>query len=236
MTTPLGPKRFYAEVGVSAEEGTYRVKLDGRTVRTPGRAILSVPTKPLAEDVAAEWRAQGEHIDPAAMPITRLVNTALDGVARERAAVAAEIARYAGTDLLCYRADAPQELVARQAEAWDPLLAWARDALSVDLVVTTGIIAVEQDAEALARVQSVIEAHGDIALTALNMLTTITGSAVLALAVSHRRLPAEEAFELSRLDEAYQAELWGEDAEAAQRTARLKDEALTAGTVLERLG
>jgi chaperone required for assembly of F1-ATPase len=219
-------RRFWKEAAAGPHgEGGWPVLLDGRQAKTPGGKPLMLPSQALARQVAAEWAAQGEHLELASMPATRLAHTAIEHVPGARAAVAAEVARYAGADLLCYHADQPVELVARHAELWSPLLAWAEADLGVTLVPTTGIAHREQPPESIARAEALALALDDYALTALATATPLFGSAVLAFALQRGRLGGEEAFDLSRLDEAFQEAQWGVDAEAAQRTARLRTEA-----------
>jgi len=211
------PKRFYRGVAVDGAAPAFRVLLDGRPVLTPAKRELALPNRPLAEAVAAEWEAQGERIDPGTMPLTRLVNSVVDGVAGREAEVRADIAKYAAADLLCYRAEAPAELVRRQAEAWDPVLAWARAALGANLAVGRGIVPVAQPeaaAEAVGRALARLDAFG---LAAHHVMTTLTGSVLLALAHAGGRLTAEEAWAAAHVDEDWQIGQWGEDAEAKAR-------------------
>lgn len=218
------PKRFYAEAGVAdAGEGLFRIELDGRPVRTPGRRLLAVPSRPLAEALAREWAAQGEQIDPMTMPMTQLTNSALDGVENAREAVAAEIVRYAGSDLLCYRADAPQQLVARQAEHWDPLLDWARETLGAGFILSEGVRFVSQPDRSLQAIRRSLP-EDSFRLAALNLMTTLSGSALVAIAVWHQRLAPEAAWYAVHIDEATQEEAWGADAEAMlRRDIRYRD-------------
>lgn len=212
------PKRFYKEATVALEGGKFRILLDGRPVRTPARAILELPSQKAAEAVAAEWQAQGDKVNPATMPYTRLANTAIDRLAGAgRDFVVDEICRYGASDLLCYRADAPDKLIARQAAAWDPLLAWLADAYGVRLKVTTGIIFIEQDAADLARLRQIVEGFDDFTLVGLHYVTTVAGSTVIGLALVAGQLKAPEAAALSSVDETFQAELWGEDEEILER-------------------
>ncbi|MDQ0474402.1 ATP12 family chaperone protein [Labrys wisconsinensis] len=221
---PELPRRFYTEAGVVERDGLFALALDGRVARTPGKRLLAVPSRALAEALAGEWAAQGERIDPSTMPMTRIVNSALDGVAEAMPAVAAEIARYAGSDLLCYRAAEPERLVLRQAEAWTPLLDWAATRYGARLVLAEGIVFAEQPAEALAAIEAALTRFGPIGLAALHVLTTLTGSAVLALAVAERRLEPEAAWAAAHVDEDFQTELWGADEEAqARRAARWRE-------------
>jgi chaperone required for assembly of F1-ATPase len=216
------PKRFWRAVSVDGTAPAFRVLLDGKPVRTPARKELAVPSRALARAVAAEWEAQGEHIDPAAMPLTRLVNSAIDGVTGREAEVRAEIAKYAGSDLLCYRAAAPheRELARRQAAAWDPVLAWARADLDVHLLTGQGIVPVAQPQATIAAIEGLLSRLDPLALAAHHVMTTLTGSALLALAHAHGRLTAEEAWAAAHVDEDWQIEQWGEDAEARARRER----------------
>jgi chaperone required for assembly of F1-ATPase len=190
-------------------------------VRTPAKKQLVLPTRALADAVAAEWEAQVERIDPVTMPLTRLANSAIDAVKGREPEVRGDIARYAGSDLICYRAEAPPELVHRQAQAWDPVLAWARDALGASFHVARGIMPVSQPAPAAHSVAHAIEAHGAFELAALHVMTTLMGSALLALAHATGRLTAHDAWAAAHVDEDWQISQWGEDAEAkARREAR----------------
>ncbi len=215
-------KRFYKEASASAgTDGGYTVLLDGKAVKTPKRAMLSLPNLPLAEAIAEEWRGQGETIDPQTMPLTRLAFAAIDVVTPERARIAKQILKYVETDLLCYRAEDPPELVARQALAWDPLLDWAAETYDVRLKVGFGIRPVPQPPEAIAELEQAIARYDEFELTALHTATTITGSVILALALAKEQVNAEEAFAAATLDETFQAEKWGRDAEPEQRRHRL---------------
>lgn len=210
-------KRFYKETAIAAEADGWSVALDGRPMRTPARAALLLPTQGLAAAVAAEWAAQGEEIDPRAMVMTGLANAAIDQVATGRAAFAEGVALYATSDLLCYRADGPQQLVARQAAAWDPLLDWARTRYDVAFAVTQGIIPVAQPLEMLERLRQAVVAQPDFILTGLSTLVTLSGSLVCGLAVVECAFDAATVWAAAEIDERWQAEQWGEDAEAAQR-------------------
>ncbi|MCB1444563.1 MAG: ATPase [Rhizobiaceae bacterium] len=224
MKNPL-PKRFYKDVAVGQDAGRFTIELDGRTVKTPARRLLSLPTRPAAELVAAEWRDQAEVIDPARMPVTRLVNSALDGVSDECEAVIADIVNYAGTDLLCYRADAPQSLVEAQAAKWDPVIYWAADALGARFILAEGVIHQTQPAAAIDAFAAALAKYREpLAVAALHTITTLTGSALLALAVAEGRIDADEAWRAAHADEDWNIEHWGSDAEAeARRAARWKD-------------
>lgn len=219
------PKRFYNGVEVGTVDGGFGVLLDGRAVRTPAGARLATPTLALAERLAAEWAGQGEGIDLAAMPATRLAYSAIDRVAAKHAEVAAEVGRYAGSDVLCYFADGPGTLVERQVQRWGPVLDWARDELGLEFHRATGIIHRAQPPETVAAVESLALAADDFALAGLAMAAGLYGSAVLALALYRDRLSGLAAFDLSRLDEEFQEEKWGVDAEALARRGVLTAEA-----------
>lgn len=214
-------KRFYTAVAAVPEDGAWRITLDGRPVRTPKRAPLSLPTAALAAAVAEEWDAQGESIAPATMPMTGLANAAIDHVLPDAQAFAAGLAAYAESDLVCYRADAPADLAARQGEAWDPFVSFARTRYDAALRVTDGIAHIAQDAAAVQRLAAALQGMDAYRLAAMQPLVTIAGSLVIALALAEGEVDAEAAFDAGHLDELYQAEKWGDDAEAtAARTAR----------------
>lgn len=221
-------KRFYRDATVVAEDGGHAVRLDDRFVRTPARAPLILPTIALAEAVASEWRAQGDSIDPRMMPMTGMANAAIDQIAPDPAPFAAGIARYAQSDLLCYRADGPHELVARQSLLWDPLLDWARGRYGVGFEVTQGIIPVPQPPATLQRLADVVAARDPFGLAGLSTLVTLSGSLVCGLAVVDGGFDAQSVWDAADIDEIWQAEQWGEDAEAAARSSRRAHEFLTA--------
>jgi len=228
---PPALRRFYTRVEVAAAEGSgFAVRLDGRPVRTPGKRPLVAPTRAVAEFVAAEWAAQGETIEPMSMPATRLANSAIDGVADTLAATRAAIADYAAADLVCYRAEAPQALVARQAAAYDPVLAWARDALGARFVTTVGLAHVAQPAPARVAARAAVEAYADpFAVAALHVMTSLAGSLLLALMTAKGVLSAEAAWRAAHVDEDFQIGRWGEDEEAQRRrAARWRDFAAAA--------
>jgi chaperone required for assembly of F1-ATPase len=214
------PKRFYQAASVDGAGPAFRVLLDGRPVRTPAKRELAVPARALAEALAAEWDAQGERIEPASMPLTRLVNSAIDGVAGREAEVRADIARYAGSDLLCYRAEGPAELVHRQTEAWDPVLAWARETLGARFVLGQGIVPVAQPQTATAAIEGALAGLDAFALAAHHTIVTLTASALLALALARGRLTADETWAAAHVDEDWQIGQWGEDTEAKARRER----------------
>ncbi len=226
------PARFYKDVTVAEDAGGHHILLDARPVRTPARNLLAVPAARLAEAVAEEWRRQEAHIDPKTMPLTRLVNSAIDGVARDTGAVAQEIVTYAGTDLVCYRAEAPDGLVVRQAAHWDPVIDWLRDAHRVHLILTAGISHVAQNQAALDRIRALVAGRDALSLAALATVTTLTGSAVLALALDAGRLDADAVWAAAHVDEDWQIDLWGADAEASARRAFRRAEFDAAALVL----
>jgi chaperone required for assembly of F1-ATPase len=208
-------KRFYEKASAAAQAGGVAILLDGRPVKTPARAALAVPTEELAEAIAAEWNAQGEEIDPRTMPLTGLANAAIDRVAPDPEAFAVSLARYGESDLLCYRAEGPAPLVRRQAEAWEPLLDWARRRYGVALETTSGILHRAQPAETVARLADEAAARDPFRLAALSPLVTISGSLIVALALAEGEIGLERAWAAANLDEIWQAEQWGEDPLAA---------------------
>lgn len=236
MQTPR-PKRFYTRVEVEGDGGTFRVLLDGRAVRTPAKAELLLPTERAAKLVAQEYEAQGEYIDPITMPVTRLVNTAIDGVASDPQAVAEDILRYASSDLLCYRADSPERLIALEAEAWDPVLEWAEGELGVRFMLAEGVMHVEQPRATIAAVGAYLRPRREpLRLAALHVMTTLTGSALLALAVEAGAVDADTAWKAAHVDEDWNIAQWGEDAEAADRRAARKRDMMGAVALLEAIG
>ncbi len=232
---PVFPKRFYKEATTGEGEGGWRLLLDGRPAKTPGRNGLAFPTQTLGEVVAAEWNAQAEFIDPREMPITRIANSIIDGVAPNPAPVADDIVKYAGSDLLCYRADAPATLVDRQAALWDPVLAWARETLGARLILSEGVMHVTQPETALAALRKALPVADGWRIGAAHVVTTLTGSALLAIALLHGRLTAEQAWEAAHVDEDFQIAQWGEDEEAVARRAIRRREMMAAAKVLATL-
>lgn len=208
-------KRFWTDVNVDKDEGGYAVTLDGRRIKTPAKAALLLPSREMAEAVAGEWVAQEEEIDPRGMPFTRSANAAIDKVRTQHAEVADMLADYGDADLLCYRADSPQELVARQAEAWDPALDWAAEALGARLEPRSGVIHAPQEPQALERLRAQVHALDDFQLAAFHDLVSLSGSLVLGFAAAQGWREAETLWQLSRLDERWQEEQWGVDDEAA---------------------
>jgi chaperone required for assembly of F1-ATPase len=216
-------RRFWTEVTIRQVDSGHEVMLDDRSLRTPGKHPLILPTAPLADAIAEEWRAQGDLIQPLTMPLTRAANSAVERVAPQFEGVVDMLAEYGGTDLLCYRATDPAPLVALQAQRWSPMLDWAEVELGAPLRVTQGVIPIDQNPDALARLRDELAALDLFALTAAHDLVTLPGSLVLGLAVLRGRLDAAEAYALSRLDEEFQADRWGQDdeAQAASEARRL---------------
>ncbi|MCD2315949.1 ATPase [Sphingomonas sp. IC-11] len=214
-------KRFWTNVAVDADAS---INLDGRPVRTPGRALLALPTPALAAAIADEWRAVGETIDPRAMPLTGLANAAIDRVAPDPQAFAAGLAAYAESDLLYYRAESPAELVAREEAAWDPLLAWARKRYDIHFETVSGVMHQPQPAATIARLAEAVASRPPFVLVALQPVVTITGTLVGALALAEKAIDADTLWSAAIVDEVWQAELWGEDPEAVNaRAARRRD-------------
>jgi len=223
------PKRFYQTVDVMEGEGGFEIALDGRPVRTPLKHLLAIPSRGLADAIAAEWLAQDEVVDPAAMPLTRLANTALDRVAPRIAEIVDEIVTYAGNDLVCYRAEGPDSLVLRQAQHWDPILQRIEREIGGRFILVQGVVHHPQPAETLARLTARLECYDAFTLTGLHTMTTLTGSALIADAVISGVLATEAAWAAAHVDEDWQFEQWGPDEEAAaRRVARQAEFALSA--------
>lgn len=212
-------KRFWKAVSVAADGAGFEVRLDARAVKTPAKRPLILPTRAMAEAIAAEWAAQEGVIRPEGMPFTRAANSAIDKVAPQFGEVAGLIAAYGDADLICYRATGPEALIARQKARWDPLVEWSAAALGAPLLVASGVMHIAQAPATLARLQAAVRALSPFELAAFHDLVAITGSLVLAFAIIRGRLTAEEAWSLSRIDEEWQAELWGRDEEAAAAEA-----------------
>lgn len=229
------PKRFWTSAEAVAAEQGFAVHLDGRPVRTPARAPLILPSRALAQAVAAEWAAQDAHLRPETMPLTRTANTAIDRLSTIVPAVIDDLAGFGASDLLCYRAERPRELVARQAAEWDPLLDWAAGQ-GAALSVTQGVVPVAQPAESLARLRARVAALDAFRLAAFHDLVALSGSLVIALAVLDGRLAPEEGWRLSRLDEDWQIEQWGVDEEAAALAAHRRAAFLDAARFIALLG
>ena len=209
-------RRFYERAEAAPAADGFGVFLDARPVRTPGKRTLVVPNAPLAEAIAGEWSGQGETVEPLAMPLTRLANTALDIVGGRRREVVAEIAGYGETDLVCYRVERPEELRRRQEAAWDPLVEWIAGAYDARLRVTTGLAPAQQPRETVEALRGAVDAFDDFVLAAFQRATGALGSIVLALAMTAGRIGADEAWAASAIDESYQADRWGEDPEARE--------------------
>jgi chaperone required for assembly of F1-ATPase len=230
MRTAL-PRRFYGKATTAATADGHAVRLDDKPVRTPARRVLAAPTLALAEAIAAEWQAQKDVIDPAKMPLTRLANAIIDGVADAPQPVAAEIAKYLASDLLLYRASSPPGLVERQAQHWDPILYWARRALGVDFKLGEGVVHVAQPEAALAAARAAIPLE-PWRLGAVHAMTTLTGSALIALAMARGALSADAAWQAAHVDEDWNLAQWGRDEMAAARREFRFAEFQAAATVL----
>lgn len=216
--TTRGPqrKRFYAQAGVAETPKGFSITLDGKPVRTPSRRLLAAPTREIAEAIAAEWNAQKEIIDPVTMPLTRLANSVIDAVAGRVEAVADDIAKYFHSDMLFYRADHPHALVAREAEHWDPVLFWAAGTLGAHFILSEGIVHVRQPDQAVAAARTALPAD-PWSIAALHMVTTLTGSALLALALMRGALDEDQVWAAAHVDEDWNIQQWGVDEEVARR-------------------
>lgn len=212
-------KRFWKGAEIVAEEDGFAVRLDGRALKSPAKRGLILPTRAMAEEIAQEWLAVEEIVDPRRMPVTRAANSAIDKVAVQFGEVADMIAAYGGSDLLCYRAEGPEGLAARQREGWDPMLAWAEARHGARLVPTVGVVPIPQPQVSLSRLASAVHAVTPFQLTALHDLVALTGSLVLGLAATEAEFDPEDLWARSRIDETWQAELWGEDEEASEVAA-----------------
>ena len=225
-------KRYYDRVAIGQEDGTFTVLLAGRPVRTPHGVVLRVPTAALAAAIANEWAAQSDILRPETMPLTRLAAMASERIGPMREGVVDAVLDYAGTDLLCYRADAPQDLVVREDRTWQPLLDWAADEWGARLAVARGILPLRQPAHAIAALRRAVEQVSDLELTALSCLVQASGSLVVGLAVLDGRIDADTAFATALLDEEYQAERWGIDAEAERRRRDIAEDIRAAASFL----
>lgn len=232
--TPLR-KKFYTSAGVSEGPDGFGVTLDGKQVRTPGKNVLAAPTRDLAEAIATEWDAQGENIDPMSMPLTRLANSVIDGVAGNVQSVSDDAAKYLETDLLFYRAGFPEALVERQAEHWDPVLRWAADALGAHFILGEGIVHVRQPENAVAAARNALPSEA-WPIGAFHVVTTMTGSALLALALKHGLLDGSQVWAAAHVDEDWNSEKWGADEEVAARRASKFRDFEAAARVLKALG
>jgi chaperone required for assembly of F1-ATPase len=228
-------KRFWTDVEVEREEGGWAIRLDGRAVRTPGRAALAVPSEALANAIADEWRSVESDVDPRNMPLTGIANAAIDLVAPDPRAFANGLARFAETDLACYRSEWPPELVERQSASWDSLLAWARRRYDVDFSTTSGLIHVPQPQATVERLGHEVVTLDPFRLAGLSPLVTIGGSLIAALAVLEKAVRPEEAWASVSIDERWQLEQWGDDAEAGLALANRERDFLAAARFLELL-
>jgi chaperone required for assembly of F1-ATPase len=236
------PRRFYKEAAAAPVEGGFALLLDNRRARTPAGAALIAPSEALAQALASEWSAQGESVDPASMPLTRLANSALDGVAARLAEVEADVAKYVGSDLICYRAGEPEALARAEAEAWAPLVRFAREKCGAKLTLVEGVVFQPQPRAAVAALAAAIknyvgaDAAAPFRLAALHAMTTLSGSCVIALAVATGEIDAEAGFAAAQVDEDYQMRVWGADAEALARRARRLGEMCAAARMAHLVG
>jgi chaperone required for assembly of F1-ATPase len=228
-------KRFWTEVSVEAEGADFAIKLDGRTVKTPAKRTLMVPSKTMAQNIANEWDAQQEAVDPKTMPWTRSANAAIDKVALQRTGVMAHLADYAGSDLLCYRAEGPDSLVRRQQQTWDPILDWVSEEFAVRFETTAGVMPVDQPPESVPVLAATMEPMTDIQLTGFYDLVTLSGSFAIALATAFQFQSRTKLWAASRLDEDWQIEQWGHDEEASE-AAELKKQAFHHATEVYQVG
>lgn len=226
-------KRFWKDAAAVPGSGGWTVELDGRPVRTPARALLAVPYAPLARAIASEWQQAGDKVDPRAMPMTGLANAALDHVAADAESFSVGLAKYGETDLFAYRADHPEGLVARQEALWDPLLAWARRRYDVDFAVTQGVNFVPQPPATVARLAHAVTSLDPFQVAGLSPLVTIGGSLIAGLAVLEQALSAADAWAAVSVDEAWQLEKWGSDAEAKDAMENRRREFVSAARFLE---
>ncbi len=234
---PVLVKRFYKSATVGpVEQAEFGILLDGRPVKTPAKAVLGLPSEAAAALIAAEFEAQVEHVDPATMPVTRLANTAVDGVAVDPQPVFEDVLRFASSDLLCYRAATPQRLIELQAEQWDPILDIIRDRYGAQFVLSEGVMHVDQSREAIAAIGAALKPHDHpAALAAIHSMTSLTGSALLALCVANRLMDTEAAWAAAHVDEDWNISQWGEDAEAAKRREFRRADMFAAARLLEAL-
>ena len=233
MQKPL-IKRFYKEASVG-DGAFFQILLDGRVVKTPKKRALLLPTRQLADAIAAEWAAQDENIEPWTMPLTRFANTAIDAVSDVQEDAAGDIVAFATSDLLCYRSVEEPKLADKQAALWDPVLAWAEQALGAKFIVTKGVVPVEQPRIAVQRIAGALEPHEPFKLTGLHVITTLTGSAILAVAQAREALPADAVWAAAHVDEDYQIAMWGPDEEAAERRKNRRHDFDAACNMLELL-
>lgn len=227
------PKRFYKQVKIACEEGDFTILLDERPVKTPAKRPFLVPTEVFAEFIAQEFESQKHVVDPTKMPMTRLVNTVIDGIADDMQAVFEDLLRFVACDMIFYRAQTPKELVRKQSEQWDPLLDWAEEKLGARFYLTEGLMHVEQSPEALQAVSHYLRSvESPYMLAALHMMTTLTGSALIALAVAAGKIDADHAWSIAHLDEDWMMEQWGKDKETMAHRAHKKAEFKAAATIV----
>ncbi len=226
------PKRFWKSTEISETENGFQVQLDGRPVRTPSKTLLELPSRGMAEAIAAEWDKVEEKIDPSLMPVTRAANAAIDKVTIQHSEVAAMLAAYAETDLLCHRAEHPDGLIQKQKEAWDPILDWAATRYSAPLISVSGILPAVQPENSLQTYLTVVMSFGPFSMTALHDLVGISGSLLLGLWVAEDQSRAKTAWDISRIDEEWQISQWGEDEEASETAAKKQAEFLNAARFL----
>ena len=226
-------KRFYKSVDLVEMESGWTVALDGKPIKTPAKRPFAAPTIAMAEAAAAEWDGQGEEINPAAMPITKAVNTALDRTAPEYDAVADMVSEYGGSDLICYRAEAPDGLIARQAKAWDPLIDWAASRHNARLITTTGVMHTLQPEEGQKALRSAVRSYDPFELTGLYDLVALSGSLIIGLSVAEGCLSAADGWAASRVDHIWQEDQWGVDDEAAAQAAYKAEEFAQAFRLIE---
>jgi len=228
-------KRFWKSAAVVEVDGGYAVEIDGRRVKTPARADLKVPAKALADAIAVEWNECADEFDPRAMPMTGLANAAIDRIAPDKGQFAAGLARYGESDLTCYRAEGPETLVERQSESWDALLGWARRRYDVDFSTCSGVMHIPQPEETVRKLGHAVASLDAFHLAGLSPLVTIGGSLVAGLSVLERMMPAAEAWEAVSLDDRWQMEQWGADAEAQAALDARRSDFLTGARFLELL-
>lgn len=214
---PVPIKRFYMDATHGGGNNAHTILLDGRSVRTPNKSLLALPTAAAATAVAAEWSAQGPVIEPHSMPLTRLSNSAIDGVAGREAEVIADMAKYAGSDLVLYRAGSPPGLVAAQGKHWDPIVAWTEHRIGARFVMAEGVMPIAQPSSTLAKFDQQLGTLTAFEAACLHVITTITGSALIALGINRHFLDVDAAWDAANVDEDFQAELWGIDEEAQHR-------------------
>ena len=217
-------KRFYDQVTAVEEGGKHHIRLDGKTVRTPSREKLCVTRSALADKICEEWRAQGEFIDPQSMPLTQLANTAIDGVSPKIDQVVASTLNYAGSDLLCYRVDQPESLIDLQRQGWDPVLNWLKETYGAEFILGTGVMYVAQPEMSIAKIETLLQTYDASILSAVHVMTTLTGSLFLALAIAEDHMTMDQAWQAAHIDEDWQFSRWGSDADAEiRREKRFKE-------------